>query len=43
MPVPIPANAEAHFKVLNALDGSYHFGYDTGKNKYEFPCDIITK
>ncbi|XP_069701786.1 cuticle protein 6-like [Periplaneta americana] len=33
--VPIPANEEAHFKILNALDGSYHFGYDTGLMKYQ--------
>jgi hypothetical protein len=33
--VPIPANVDAHFKIISALDGSYHFGYDTGENKYE--------
>jgi hypothetical protein len=41
VPVPIPANGDAHFKVLNAVDGSYHFGYDTGENKYEFSYSII--
>jgi hypothetical protein len=35
IPVPIPANADAHFKTFNVLDGSYHFGYDTGENKHE--------
>ncbi|PNF14884.1 hypothetical protein B7P43_G05135 [Cryptotermes secundus] len=34
-PVPIPANAEVHFKTLNTIDGSYHFGYDTGLMRYQ--------
>ena len=43
IPAPIPANAEAHFKVLNAFDGSYHFGYDTGEYKHEFAQNIVKK
>lgn len=26
----IPAEAEVHFKVMNSVEGTYEFGYDTG-------------